>query len=124
MLEDVFSYIDQLCEDLDVSADSSDLVMFDLEHYTRIFFYSSKGTKFSLLFSENGLELGNMGHIVTLQKDFGLSLPSGLFVQPILEGVEKSFSVKYDVIVVNRKDLVPILKEVISKVDLLTVVPR
>lgn len=124
MLEDVFSYINQLCKDLDVSADNSDLAMFDLEHYASIFFYSSKGTKFSLLFSENGLELGNMRHIVTLQKDFGLSLPSGLFVQPILEGIEKSFSVKYDVIVVNRKDLVPILKEVISKVDLLTVVPR
>lgn len=122
MVEDVFSYIDQLCKDLDVSADNSDLMYFDQERFTRINFYSSKGTNFSLLFSDDGLELKDMGYKVTLKRDFRISYPTGIALHPLLDGVEDCFSVKYDVIVINKDDLIPILKRVISSVDLVEVV--
>ena len=109
-MEKTFKAIEEVQEHLGLEPDNEDMEDMVRCNGGYVGFYDDKGTSIRLPFNEEGIDYGEINHIVKIRRDLMVKYPRVIQQEVVLEGVEKEFSISTSVIVVDYKDLLPLLK--------------
>lgn len=109
-MEKTFKAIEEVQEHLGLEPDNEDMEDMVRCNGGYVGFYDDKGTSIRLPFNEEGIDYGEINHIVKIRRDLMVKYHRVIQQEVVLEGVEKEFSISTSVIVVDYKDLLPLLK--------------
>lgn len=109
-MEKAFKAIEEVQEYLGLESDNESMMELDMCKSGYVGLYDDKGTSIRLPFNEEGIDYKEIDHIVKIRRDLRVHYPKVIQQEVVLEGVEKEFSISTTVIVVDYKDLLPLLK--------------
>ena len=78
-------------------------------------FYDANGTFITLPFNKDGIDYKEINHIVKIRRSFMVKYPKVIQQEVVLKGVEREFDISTTVIVMNYKDLLPLLKSCLDQ---------
>lgn len=114
-MEKAFKAIEEVQEYLGLEPDNESMVELDMCKSGYVGFYDDKGTSVLLPFNEEGIDYKEIDHIVKIERSLRVKYPKVIQQEVVLNGVEDEFSISTTVIVVDYKDLLPLLKSCLEQ---------
>ena len=114
-MKKAFDAIDEISKFLDLEPDNEDMEEMVRCNGGYVSFYDGKGTSIRLPFVSEGIDYDSLSHVIKIIRNFRVDYPKVIQQEVVLEGVEREFSISTSVIVINYKDLLPILKSCLEQ---------
>lgn len=114
-MDKAFKAIEEVQEFLGLEPDNEDMEDMVRCNGGYVGFYDGKGTSIRLPFDKEGIDYKEINHTITIRRDLMVHYPRVIQQEVVLKGVERKFSISTSVIVVDYKDLLPLLKSCLEQ---------
>jgi hypothetical protein len=114
-VDKAFKAIEEVQEFLGLEPDNEDMEDMVRCNGGYVGFYDGKGTSIRLPFDKEGIDYKEINHTITIRRDLMVHYPRVIQQEVVLKGVERKFSISTSVIVVDYKDLLPLLKSCLEQ---------